>query len=693
MADIPEYARVQNAVRFIVEEQARGEKNLDFLIVEILFGLFQVPRMEILTVMDYPRKGVYDVTFNSKSFYRKFLETLEKTRNHPKMEGIKLVEHFVDNTKLFTVKMYSPYAKESDIKLFLQEFCVEVEERGKVLNQHQLWTGKWKFLCRLKEDAGAPGRLLLPPARFKIGKDTGDLFFPEMGTFCKNCKQYGHESCGKIICTKCLKEGHVFSECGQSKTCRACKKTGHFFKDCPEKSEAMEVGVKLKRKTKEENIVPEAKKVSGKSKEKLDTGKEMEEESVSEASEGEHTEKLKKIILSEYFSGYLGEVLDQAPKEEKEIFVQDLVKFKIKVNTRLETVRGKIMQSMKPDVRRFMVTYQVSPWLAVPVKEALKSGALQFGEDYGVFCNKALLWKSHPKLGGVEITPHFPTRERLITVRMYSPYITEEEIVLFLSRFCEEVKPKGKIYNQYGLWTTKWKFQVKFQKTPDGKLIYPPGRFKIGPVNGDLFFSGMDDFCRKCKRYGHRKDFCDIVWCYKCQEEGHEPEACKVKKKCHLCGDEGHLAVMCPKKKKKKKEVMKRSREEETDVREEPEEEETPTRKVMEEKKRKENEEEYVSVEYGGSLDVVFKSVSKKEKKAFDEDLGNLKERLGIKVNEARDKVYCSFHADIDRFVETYKVPAWLAIPAKSEMLSGSITCGFLDFLMVFAWRRGMTFG
>lgn len=226
--NIPEYCRTQKAVWFYLEE------SLESLVKDLLMGLFKLQHDWILTLMDYPKRGCYDVTFTSKGKFVYFMDQLEGKKDHPKMVEVRVTPHFIENEKLFIVKMYSPYVQEEDIARFLKGYCKEVSGRGKVLNQFGFWTGKRKFLCKMKEK---PGAFLLPPARFKVGKATGDLFFTGMGIFCKNCKLYGHgeDSCKKKCCTKCLQEGHLFLECPQGKRCRVCNQMGHMANNCPEK--------------------------------------------------------------------------------------------------------------------------------------------------------------------------------------------------------------------------------------------------------------------------------------------------------------------------------------------------------------------------------------------------------------------------------------------------------------------------
>eukprot|EP00079_Xenopus_tropicalis_P031968 XP_017945739.1 PREDICTED: uncharacterized protein LOC100490809 [Xenopus tropicalis] len=108
----------------------------------------------------------------------------------------------------------------------------------------------------------------------------------------------------------------------------------------------------------------------------------------------------------------------------------------------------------------------------------------------------------------------------------------------------------GKILNELGIWTSKYRFKAVFQKG-----MCPPARFRLGTVNIDCFFQGMPEFCRRCRQYGHLAEGCEL--CQNCGKAGHEFKTCSLPKRCNFCLQEGHLYSKCPQRKDKPEKIVK----------------------------------------------------------------------------------------------------------------------------------------
>ncbi|CAJ0925054.1 unnamed protein product [Ranitomeya imitator] len=86
----------------------------------------------------------------------------------------------------------------------------------------------------------------------------------------------------------------------------------------------------------------------------------------------------------------------------------------------------------------------------------------------------------------------------------------------------------GKIFNDYGFWTTKWKFVVKIREC----LIFAGTANSMVTVKMNVLYYGVQDVIREVI---HKK-------------------ACKYKKLCNLCGKDDHILYMsCPERKKGKR--------------------------------------------------------------------------------------------------------------------------------------------
>ena len=140
---------------------------------------------------------------------------------------------------------------------------------------------------------------------------------------------------------------------------------------------------------------------------------------------------------------------------------------------------------------------------------------------------------------------------RVITVHMYNPYVTSEQIGAFLSAYGEVSASTRKLMDSLGFWTGRTQFQVLLQEDPEGfgGLAHPPAFFNIGADRGFLFYSRQPPFCRRCRKQGHTEGACGFVWCRICTAYGHEPRDCPHRGTCNVCGKAGHFYRDCPQKK------------------------------------------------------------------------------------------------------------------------------------------------
>ncbi|XP_056409655.1 uncharacterized protein LOC130331210 isoform X2 [Hyla sarda] len=234
---VPSYAKLKNSVRISYLEDQRKNRDLKYIVEQVLLGVFGLRKHEILSIQDYPKRGVYDVTFTEGGIYKDFVIQMKKVSGDARLSGIRIVEHFPDELMLLVIKMYSPYVKEDEIVVFLRNFCKKIINRGKVMNECGIWSSKWKFLVEFKEDLLLPGRKVMPPARFKLGNVNGDVFFPGMPNFCRACRRYGHDkNVCESTCTNCGSTEHSSRECTKEKKCSLCYRVDHLYASCPHRN-------------------------------------------------------------------------------------------------------------------------------------------------------------------------------------------------------------------------------------------------------------------------------------------------------------------------------------------------------------------------------------------------------------------------------------------------------------------------
>ncbi|KAJ8349381.1 hypothetical protein SKAU_G00245110 [Synaphobranchus kaupii] len=99
-----------------------------------------------------------------------------------------------------------------------------------------------------------------------------------------------------------------------------------------------------------------------------------------------------------------------------------------------------------------------------------------------------------PLLKGFSVQMLWNTNYRVITVRMYNPFVSEAAVTRFLQRYCE-VKAHRLVLDDLGVWTGNRQFQVLLkvkeeydlldedEEDPDEgeNLHHPPATFNIGP--------------------------------------------------------------------------------------------------------------------------------------------------------------------------------------------------------------------
>lgn len=155
-----------------------------------------------------------------------------------------------------------------------------------------------------------------------------------------------------------------------------------------------------------------------------------------------------------------------------------------------------------------------------------------------------------PVLEGVTFLCSESKQRVPLMVHKYNPFAKDEEIQIFLLRYCESVSAGSKQTNVFGTFNGHRKFWVQFRKDPEGigGVRHPPQVFSIGPNRGYLWYPGQPVFCRLCFSFGHSKENCQSGQvCRNCFKATHATTDCPEKRSCHLCGSRCHLARACPK--------------------------------------------------------------------------------------------------------------------------------------------------
>lgn len=146
------------------------------------------------------------------------------------------------------------------------------------------------------------------------------------------------------------------------------------------------------------------------------------------------------------------------------------------------------------------------------------------------------------------VQPLFMQEEKVITVHLYNPFADINLVRAFLSSYCDNLRGGDKIFNNFQIWSGKYRFFGTFKNDSScvGGVRRPPAVFTIGGERGFLFYPGQPRYCRKCMMYGHVSGECDQeLKCRFCGKGGHAARDCKEGRVCDICHKPGHMAKQC----------------------------------------------------------------------------------------------------------------------------------------------------
>jgi hypothetical protein len=147
-----------------------------------------------------------------------------------------------------------------------------------------------------------------------------------------------------------------------------------------------------------------------------------------------------------------------------------------------------------------------------------------------------------------EVTSLGKTNFRLVTVNMYNPHVSDEEVRAYLERYMDKVSSGRLQRDSLGFWNGRRGFQALLREDPNGLdgYLHPPAMFSLGADRGTLYYARQPPFCRRCMAYGHNFASCSTKKCRICGSAEHEAKDCDEPKACHGCGSSAHLWRDCP---------------------------------------------------------------------------------------------------------------------------------------------------
>ncbi|CAI5681862.1 uncharacterized protein LOC112843455 [Oreochromis niloticus] len=154
---------------------------------------------------------------------------------------------------------------------------------------------------------------------------------------------------------------------------------------------------------------------------------------------------------------------------------------------------------------------------------------------------------SHPKWKDWQVESSVQVEVVTLVVKFWTGRIPDQDIELYLKRYCEILQPPVKPVDKFGLWYGVRKYKVRMRRDEAGHIISIPNSISLGPYNGRIIYPGQTVRCFICQDPDHQARECSTIKCWKCGELGHKAKICLNESECSLCGAKGHTFFKCPK--------------------------------------------------------------------------------------------------------------------------------------------------
>lgn len=176
-----------------------------------------------------------DLTFFQLRDCAAFFESWEKKKDNQRLKGLQLHPAFAQYFLPLIIHLYNPFVEDGDVLTFLARYCETVKGGERLKDRFGIWTGKRKYMVKLRTDPVLSGRLVHLPGSFFIGSNRGFLHYPGQSVYCRRCGAQGHvkADCAGQRCHSCGSIEHVVTDCLEPKTCSLCGGKAHLYRTCP----------------------------------------------------------------------------------------------------------------------------------------------------------------------------------------------------------------------------------------------------------------------------------------------------------------------------------------------------------------------------------------------------------------------------------------------------------------------------
>nr|XP_006005075.2 PREDICTED: zinc finger CCHC domain-containing protein 3-like [Latimeria chalumnae] len=199
---------------------------------DLIIDSLKVTPMHIFAFIHVNRSREYDISFRNCTYLDLFWSRFEQVKETPALLEYEVIKVSRNNIRQITILFKNESVPSTDILYWLRRNRSLLSDLTPIYDGNGFWNGGYTVKVQLKTTASGMTNL---PNTITIGRDRGYLFYPGQPRACHKCGSTRRLSsnCGKQLCNKCGKLGHIYRECPNTIVCNLCNTEGHSYNDCP----------------------------------------------------------------------------------------------------------------------------------------------------------------------------------------------------------------------------------------------------------------------------------------------------------------------------------------------------------------------------------------------------------------------------------------------------------------------------
>lgn len=121
---------LRDSLRFTVRPDYGEDVTLRLVVIDLLTGVLGLRVRQIMCLQDFPQQKIYDVTFVSTDVCWNAYEDFKKIEDGEIGRKFRVHPLFMQEEKIITVHLYTPYADVNLVRAFLSNYCEDLRGGG-----------------------------------------------------------------------------------------------------------------------------------------------------------------------------------------------------------------------------------------------------------------------------------------------------------------------------------------------------------------------------------------------------------------------------------------------------------------------------------------------------------------------------------------------------------------------------------